>query len=239
MVLSGLSINSHGRQGHLLAQFGAFHLTPFILTPFVRPLSVDVPIPLSYQSLVVIRRVDLINDGWIIDGDAHDVPLMLMQNGPCPLPCGGRALEQLFEEPRPPNDGVPAALGQCRHHDGALGQPVSFEDSLDSGDANVRQVDGPDENRRGPDRLKSTESTAQRCNWARFGLRILHNHAVVARENRLNAGGVWPQYDHSRFDLEGFERFKDANRERKSQEVQQGFGRTHPGRPAGRQHDAR
>jgi hypothetical protein len=61
----------------------------------------------------------------------------------------------------------------------------------------------------------------------------------VACQNRLDARGVRPKHNDPRFDLEGFEGFQDANYKRKPQKVQQGFGRAHPGRPAGRQDDAR
>src|SRR5204863_4685441 len=62
-----------------------------------RTCLVNVSIPLPYEPLVVIRRVDLIDDRWIVHVHADDLPLVRLQNGPRPLPGRGRILEQLLE----------------------------------------------------------------------------------------------------------------------------------------------
>src|SRR5437899_3648743 len=62
-----------------------------------RTCLVNVSIPLPYEPFVVIRRVDLIDDRWIVYGHADDLPLVRLQNGPRALPGRGRILEQLLE----------------------------------------------------------------------------------------------------------------------------------------------
>ena len=62
-----------------------------------RTCLVNVSIPLPYEPFVVIRRVDLIDDRWVVYGHADDLPLVRLQNGPGPLPGRGRILEQLLE----------------------------------------------------------------------------------------------------------------------------------------------
>jgi hypothetical protein len=88
------------------------------------------------------------------------------------------------------------------------------------------------------DRLKGLKGAPERGNWPGFGIWVLHDHAIVACQGRLNALSVWPQHHHARFDLDGLEDFQNAHCEWKTEEVQKGLGRAHPGRPASRQDDA-
>jgi hypothetical protein len=61
----------------------------------------------------------------------------------------------------------------------------------------------------------------------------------VAGQNRLNPGRVGSQNDDSSLHFESFQGLEDSDDEGKSEEVQQGLGRAHPGRPTSRQDDAR
>ena len=119
------------------------------------------------------------------------------------------------------------------------GPPMGFEHPLHGRHPDVGQIDWPDEYSAGLDGLKGAQRAAEGGNRASFGLRVLHDHAVVARESRLDAGGIGAQDDHSRLYFEGFQGFQDPNDEGQAEEVQKGLGRPHPGRPAGRQDDAR
>lgn len=103
----------------------------------------------------------------------------------------------------------------------------------------VRQIHRPDQNAMWLERLQPTQRPAQRRDWPRFRLWILHDDAVVPRDRGLDARRIGPEYHDASFHFEGFERFQDPDDERQAEEIQQGFGRTHPSRPAGRQDDTR
>ena len=75
--------------------FDAFFSTYSPSTPLN---SVNVPIPLPHQPLIVLRRIHLVDYGRIVHGNGHDFLLMLVQDSPRSLVCGVRALQQLAEE---------------------------------------------------------------------------------------------------------------------------------------------
>ena len=58
---------------------------------------IDVPIPLSYEALIVLRRVHFVYHGRIIHRDAHDLPLMLMQDRSCALARSRGVVQQRAE----------------------------------------------------------------------------------------------------------------------------------------------
>jgi hypothetical protein len=116
---------------------------------------------------------------------------------------------------------------------------MGFHHSFYRADPYVRQIHGPDQNAMWLERLERAERPAQGRDWPRFWLWILHDDAVVAGDRGLDARRVGPQHYDAGFHFEGFQRFQDSDDERQAEEIQQGFGRTHPSRPAGRQDHAR
>jgi len=150
-----------------------------------------------------------------------------------------RALQQLAEQRGSPDHRVTPPICKRRDDRGGAGSAVRLEDTLDRSYADMWQIDGPNEHRAGLERLQRAERPSERGDRAGFRLGILYDHAVVACKKGLDAGGVGPEDDDSRFDLESFQCLQDSDDEREAQEIQEGFRRAHPGRPASRQHDAR
>jgi hypothetical protein len=64
-------------------------------------LSINVPIPLSYQPLVILGRVYLIDHSRIIDRNRDYVSLMPVQDGARPFARGRGTFEEVIEQRRP------------------------------------------------------------------------------------------------------------------------------------------
>src|SRR4051812_26286604 len=178
-------------------------------------LSINVPIPLSDQPLIVLWGVHLIDNGGIIHRNGNDVPFMAVQDGTRSLPGSRRIVEEVLEQYRAPNDRVTAALSQSWHDDRRFRTSMSVENAVDGGDPHVGQVDRPDEHRCRLDCLEGAYGRAERGDWTCFWLGILRDDAVVACQNRLDPRGIRPKHHDPGFDFEGFERFQNANDKRK------------------------
>src|SRR6266536_2908342 len=85
-----------------------------------------------------------------------------------------------------------ATLPERRHDRPSPGPAVRLEDSLDGCYADVREIDGPNEDGAGLERLQRAQGGAQRGNGTGLGLRILYGHAVVAGNRGLDPGGIGP-----------------------------------------------
>jgi hypothetical protein len=134
---------------------------------------------------------------------------------------------------------MPTAFPERRYNGRRAGPAMSLQHPFHRGHAHVRQIDWPDQNRAWLQRLKGPQRAPEGGDRAGFRVRILDDHAVMAGQSGLDAGRVGTQNHDPSLDLERFQRFQDSDREWQAKKVQQGFGRAHPGRPAGCQDDAR
>src|SRR5882762_7275107 len=182
--------------------------------------SINVPIPLPHQPFVVLRRVQLVDDGWIVHRHTDDLLFVLMQHGPGTLKSGGLALQERAKQRRSPDHRVPAPFGEGWNDRRSFGTTVGLEQPLDRSHPDVRQIDGPYENGAGLQGLQGAQRDAQRLDRAGLRLQVLDDHAVVARQSGLDAGRVGPQNDHARLHLERFQCLEDPDRERAAEEVQ-------------------
>src|SRR5712691_6432366 len=83
--------------------------------------SVDVPIPLSNQALVILRRVHVIEHGRVVHRDDGEPVLVRLQDGARSVARGSVAGLELLEQGLVPNHGMPAVSSE-RGDDG--GRPV-------------------------------------------------------------------------------------------------------------------
>src|SRR6266705_4769742 len=80
--------------------------------------SVHVPIPLSNQALVILRRVHVIQHGRVVHRDDGEPVLVRLQDGARSVARGGVAGLELREQGLIPDHGMPAASCE-RGDDGA------------------------------------------------------------------------------------------------------------------------
>src|SRR6266581_4793232 len=123
--------------------------------------SINVPIPLPHQPFVVLRRVQLVDYGWIVDRHADDVLFVPVQHGPRTLTSGSRALQELAEERRSPDHGVSAPFAESRNDSRRIRAAVRLEQAFHGSHADVRQIDRPDENGAGLQGLQRAQSNTQ------------------------------------------------------------------------------
>src|SRR3989442_577928 len=206
---------------------------------FVGITLVDVSIPLPNQPLVVLRRIQLVDDRRIVHGDAQHVLFVPVQDSASALTCRLGALQQLRKQRRTPDHRMTTTLRERWNDDFCTGPAMRFEDSLDGRDAHVRQIDRPDEHSAGLEWLKGAQRASERSDGARLRLRILHDYAVLVRHNRLDARRIRAKHHDSSLYLERFQGLEDPHDEGQAEEVQEGLRGPHSGRPASRQHDAR
>src|SRR2546430_15199736 len=102
--------------------------------------SVDVPIYLPHQALVVGGRVEVVDNGRIIRRDAVDPVLVSVEHCPGAVPRRIAARVELCEEHVVPDDRMTAPLAERGHDGGGAGAAIGLDQPLDGGDADVREV---------------------------------------------------------------------------------------------------
>src|SRR5690242_1441306 len=197
-------------------------------TPETGQLSVDIPIHLSHQPLVDLRRVQIVDHSRIVYGHRGELRLVRQQHRPRPVAGGRRALGQLGEEGPVPEYRMAAPLGEGRDHGRGGREAVALEETFDRADPDVREVHRPRQDGGGADRLERGERGSERANLARADIGLLDDHALVGGQGRPDAGGVGAEHDQAGFHVERFQSFEDPDHEGHPPEVQQRLGPTHP-----------
>jgi hypothetical protein len=70
------------------------------------------------------------------------------------------------------------------------------------------------------ERLEGTKGPSKGGYGPGFGLRVLHDHAVVTGKSGLNPGRIGSEDHDSSLYLERFQSLQDSNHEREAEEVQ-------------------
>src|SRR5437773_6542936 len=94
---------------------------------------VDVPIHLPDEALVILRRVEIVDDRRVVDRHGDEIRLMGGEHCPRAVPGGGRAGRELGEDGLIPDHRLPALLGEARDDGGRPGPPVRLEQALEGG----------------------------------------------------------------------------------------------------------
>src|SRR3989449_10562807 len=94
---------------------------------------VDVPIHLPDEALVILRRVEIVDDRRVVDRHGDEIRLMGGEHCPRAVPGGGRAGRELREDGLIPDHRLPALLGEARDDGGRPGPPVRLEQALEGG----------------------------------------------------------------------------------------------------------
>src|SRR5256886_17511465 len=88
---------------------------------------VDVPVHLPDEALVILRRVEIVDDRRVVDRHGDEIRLMGGEHCPRAVPGGGRAVRELREDGLIPDHRLPALLGEARDDGGRPGPPVPLE----------------------------------------------------------------------------------------------------------------
>src|SRR5216117_3556972 len=149
---------------------------------------VDVPIHLPDEALVILRRVEIVDDCRVVDRHGDEIRLMGGEHCPRAVPGGGRAGRELREDGLIPDHRLPALLGEARDDGGRPGPPMRLEQALEGGEAYVRQVHRPRHDPGGTNRLEGGEGgRSDPIAWlVRSGFSTM-THSWVAREGRTRA----------------------------------------------------
>src|SRR5438034_952785 len=87
---------------------------------------VDVPIHLPDEPLVILRRVEIVDDCRVIDRHGDEIRLMGGEHCPRAVPGGGRAGRELREDGLIPDHRLPALLGEARDDGGRPRVPWAY-----------------------------------------------------------------------------------------------------------------
>src|SRR5690242_225815 len=188
-------------------------------TPETGHLSVNIPIHLSHQPLVVLRRVQIVDHSRIVYGHRGELRLVRQQHRPRPVAGCGRALGQLGEEGPVPEYRMAAPLGEGRDHGRGGREAVALEETFDGADPHVGEVHRPRQDGRGADRLERGERGSERANLARADIGLLDDHALVGGQGRPDAGCVGAKHDQAGFHVERFQGFERSEERRVGKEV--------------------
>lgn len=200
--------------------------------------SISVPIHFPHQPLIVLRGVQVIDDGGVIHGNCRNVGRVRVQDCSGPLGTGRSIPLQLPKQRRVPNDGVPAALAERGHDRRRSLSPPGLDQALDGRDADVGQIYGPDEGGRGAEGTQGSQRSPERGDGPAVHVEILDNKAIVSGEDGADSVGIGADDRDAGLQVQRLEGFENAHYKGSPAEVEQGFRSAHPGRAPGREDDA-